>query len=86
MVLVTMIDTILGIAGLGVSTFAIIDNRRQRKQREKAVIAARATIDRIYGLLIGIKPAVVPARPDVEAAINDGLSAINQEREKFDAL
>jgi hypothetical protein len=81
-----VVDTLLGIAGLAASVFAIIDNRRQRSQREKAVIAARATIERIYGLLIGIKPAVAPTRPDVEAAINDGLSAINQERQKLNAL
>jgi hypothetical protein len=81
-----VIDTILGLAGLGVSTFAIIDNRRQRNQREKAVIAARTTIERIYGLLIGIKPAVDAEKVTLVAAINDGLSAINKEREKFDAL
>jgi hypothetical protein len=78
-----MVGTILGLAGLGVSVFAILDNRRLRNEREKAVIAARATIERVYGLLIGIKPAV---GTDVAAAINDGLSAINQQRKTLDAL
>jgi hypothetical protein len=40
-----------------VSIFAIIDNRRQRTQREKGVIAAQATFEHVYDLLIGIKPA-----------------------------
>jgi hypothetical protein len=87
------LDTLLGIAGLGasvfaigVSVFAILDNRRQRKEREKAVIAAHAVIERIYGLLIGIKPAIIPTLPGLEAAINDGLAVINQQRTRIDAL
>ncbi len=76
---------ILAIAGLGVSVFAIIDNRRLRGEREKAVIAAHGVIQRSYGLLIGIKP-VVKSIPGAEAAINDGLSAINQARATLDKL
>jgi len=48
---------LLASAGIGVSIFAIIDNRRQRTQREKGVIAAQATFEHVYDLLIGIKPA-----------------------------
>ena len=48
---------------------------------------ARAIIERIYGLLIGIKPAAITSPvPGVEAAINDGLSAINKQRKKLDTL
>jgi hypothetical protein len=50
------------------------------------VIAAHAVIDRTYGLLIGIKPPIIQTFPDFEAAINDGLSAINQQRKNLDAL
>jgi hypothetical protein len=66
-----------------VSAFAFLDNRRLRNERERAVIAARETIGRVYGLLIGIKPAV---GTDVATAINDGLAAINQQRKTLDAL
>ena len=81
-----LLSILLGILGLVVSVFAIIDNRRQRTKREQAVMAARATIERIYGLLIGIKPAITSTVPGIESAVNDGLSAINQERDKLDAL
>jgi hypothetical protein len=72
-----IVDTILGLAGLGVSVFAIIDNRHQRSQREKAVIAARSVIERAYGTLIGIKPGVAA---NAALAVNDALAAINQAR------
>jgi hypothetical protein len=80
-----LIDTFLGILGLGVSFFAIIDNRHQRSAREKAVIAAHAVIERTYGLLIGLKPSV-ETLPNVQTAINDGLSAVNKERDNLAAL
>ena len=73
------------ILGLGISVFAIIDNRRLRGEREKAVIAVRGVIDRSYGVLIGLKP-LVKSLPGAEAAINDVLSAINQERATLDRL
>jgi hypothetical protein len=76
---------ILGICGLGVSVFAIIDNRQQRGAREKAVIAAHEVIQRGYGLLIGIKP-LVASLPGAKAAIDDGLSAINEARAALDKL
>jgi hypothetical protein len=78
-----ILDIILGLAGLGVSIYAISDNKRQRTQREKAVIAARSVIERAYGTLVGIKPAV---DTNVHPAINDALAAINQEREKLNSL
>jgi hypothetical protein len=76
---------ILAICGLGVSVFAIIDNRRLRGEREKAVIAAHGVIQRSYGLLIGIKPLVL-SLPGAEAAINNGLSAISEARTTLDNL
>ena len=81
-----IVSALLGLAGIGVSVFAIIDNRRQRSQREKAVIAAQAVIDRVYGLLVGIKSGVEQTSPHIIAAINDGLSAINQKRELVKSL
>ena len=82
-----ILSYIFGLCGLGVSVFAIIDNRRQRTKRERAVLAARAIIERTYGLLIGIKPAAISSPvPGVEAAINDGLFAINQQRETLHRL
>jgi hypothetical protein len=80
------LDTLVGMAGLGVALYAIIDNRRERNKREKAISAAREMIERTYGLLIGIKPAVSPTLPEVGKAIDDGLSAINQQREKLASL
>jgi uncharacterized YccA/Bax inhibitor family protein len=81
------VDTWLGVAGcllgaLGLlaTILAAIDARRQRSARETAVIAAHAVIERTYGLLIGIKPFVVPLGPNHVAAIDDGLAAINQQR------
>jgi hypothetical protein len=76
-------ETILGLAGLSVSIYAIWDNKRQRTQREKAVIAARSVIERAYGTLVGIKPALAT---NVHLAINDSLAAINQERETLKSL
>jgi hypothetical protein len=73
----------LAFAGIGVSIFAIIDNRRQRTQREKAVIAAHATFEHVYELPIGIKPVVATVRVP---AIDDGLSAISEDHKKLNAL
>ncbi len=70
----------LGFLGLGATVWAVCDARRQRSKREKAVIAAHSVIERTYGLLIGIKPFVTPLGPAYEAAVNDGLQAINQQR------
>jgi hypothetical protein len=78
------IDTLLGFAGLGVALFAIIDNRRERNKREKALTAAREVLARTYGLLRGIKPAVNPTLPEVGMAIEDGLAEINQQRANLD--
>jgi maltooligosyltrehalose synthase len=68
-----IIDTILGLVGLGGTIYAITDNRRQRTQREQAVIAARSVIERAVDT-------------SVHSAINDGLAAINQEREMLKSL
>jgi hypothetical protein len=81
----TIAGVVLAIGGLGVSVFAIIDNRRLRGEREQAVIAAHGVIQRSYGLLIGIKP-LVKSLPGAEAAIDDGLSAINQARATLEKL
>jgi hypothetical protein len=71
---------VLGLIGLAATIGAAIDARRQRSKREKAVVAAHAVIERAYGLLIGIKPSVIPLGKNHEAAIDDGLAAINQQR------
>jgi hypothetical protein len=86
-------DTWLGIAGvllgcLGVTAtvWAAIDARRQRVEREKAVIAAHSVIERTYGLLIGMKPFIEPLGDSHLKAVHDGLSAINQARIQLQAL
>ena len=76
----------LGVLGLGAAVLAFFDARRQRTARERAVIAANAVIERTYGLLIGIKPFVASLGPAHEAAINDGLNAINQQRTTIERL
>lgn len=88
-----MDDTLLGIGGIVIgligvlaTIWAAIDARRQRSEREKAVIAAHAVIERTYGLLIGIKPLIQPLGNAHIAAIDDGLSAINQQRTELKKL
>ena len=70
----------VGFLGLVATVWAARDARRQRSKREKAVIAAHSVIERTYGLLIGIKPFVMPLGAAQEAAVDDGLQAINQQR------
>jgi len=70
----------LGFLGLAMTVWALWEARRQRNNREKAVIAAHAVIERTYGLLIGIKPFVIPLGSAHEAAVNNGLTAIDQQR------
>jgi hypothetical protein len=77
---------VLGFLGLAATIWAVVDARRQRTAREKAVIAAHAVIERTYGLLIGIKPFVIPLGENHEKAVNNGLSAIDQQRMKLDNL
>jgi hypothetical protein len=93
--LIGLIGLIFGILGLAVGVFAAIDIRRQRSRREKAVIAARAVIERAYGSLIHLKAAIVglgSGQPDSDthkvmlAAINDTLEAINQQRDSIQSL
>ena len=77
---------VLGIIGVAGTIWAAHDARRQRNRREKAVIAAHAVIERAYGLLIGIKPFVAPLGNAHEAAINNGLEAIDQQRDSLTEL
>ncbi|WP_210771969.1 hypothetical protein [Burkholderia aenigmatica] len=86
-------DTLLGITGCVLGAFGIAatfwaayDARKQRSAREKAVIAATSVIERTYGLLIGIKPSVVPLGQPAVKAIDDGLDAINAQRRSFNDL
>jgi hypothetical protein len=68
-----ILGVILSIIGLGVGYYGIQDARKQRGEREKAVLAASGVIKRTEGLLIGLKPGVPVT---AHAAINDGLAAI----------
>ena len=70
----------------GSAIWAAFDARRQRNEREKAVIVAHSVVERTYGLLIGIKPFVAPLGDMHLAAVNDGLAAINQRRADLDKL
>jgi hypothetical protein len=73
----------VGILGLCVGGYGIIDGRRQRNKREQANVAAREVIARTYGLLRGIKAAVDPTLPKVVEAIDDGLAELNQQRKNL---
>jgi hypothetical protein len=93
--LIGLIGLFLTVLGLAVSVFAVIDIRRQRSRREKAVIAARSIIERAYASLIHLKPAIVTlgaTQPDsgphkaIVTAINDTLEAINQQRDSLKSL
>jgi len=72
---------LLGFIGVAATIWAAFDARRQRNEREKAVIVAHSVIERTYGLLIGIKPFVAPLGENHLHAIDDGLGAINKQRE-----
>jgi hypothetical protein len=81
------IDTWLGVGiGAAATIWAAFDARRQRNEREKAVIAAHSVVERTYGLLIGIKPLVALLGDRPLAAVDDGLGAINQQRAVLDKL
>jgi hypothetical protein len=77
---------VLGLVGLVATLLAAFDARRQRNNREKAVIVAFSVIERTYGLLIGIKPSVAPLGQMHLDAVNDGLAAINQQRGALNKL
>jgi hypothetical protein len=78
----------LTVIGLVLSYYGI----RQRNKREQAVIAAHRVIERVYGSLICLKPAIVALQPNPATskalldAINDSLEAVNQQRESLKAL
>jgi hypothetical protein len=76
--ILTIVSTLLAIASIGLAVFAIRDNRLLRRERERAVIAAHATIERAYGTFIGVKAAI--ESEIVKKAVDDALSAINQQR------
>jgi len=76
----------LGIAGLAATIWAALDARRQRTNREKAVIVAFSVIERTYGLLIGMKPSIAGLGKMHLDAMNDGLEAINQQRSTLEKL
>lgn len=77
---VGIIGLVLALIGILATIWAAFDARRQRSSREKAVIAATSVIERTYGLLIGIKPAIPTERDGVVKAIENGMSAIDQQR------
>lgn len=76
----------LGIVGVTATILAAFDARRQRTEREKAVIVAHSVVERTYGLLIGIKPSVAGLGAQYSIAVDDGLAAINQQRSELDKL
>ncbi|MCA7888579.1 hypothetical protein LGM58_35950 [Burkholderia contaminans] len=77
---------ILGVVGIGATIWAAFDARKQRSAREKAVLAATNVIERTYGLLVGIKPSVASSGSMPIDAINDGLAAINAQRDELKNL
>jgi hypothetical protein len=75
----------IGIAGLLVAVYGIVDARRERSKREKAVVVVNRLVGRLNGLLIGLKPSLV-ADADATAAANDGLDAIKLARDDLDRI
>jgi hypothetical protein len=76
----TAAGDVFGVIAIVAAVWAVFDARRERSKREKAMLAARSVIERSYGLLIGIKPSVMPLGEEHEVAINNGLQAIDQAR------
>jgi hypothetical protein len=92
---IVMIDRLIALISLAAGIFAVLDSRRQRNRREKAVIAAREVIQRAYGSLIHLKGAVAAfgsshtdPKPQeaIILAIDDTLEAINQQRDSIQSL
>lgn len=81
-----VVGVILGVVGIAATVWAAFDARKQRSEREKAVIVAHGIVERTYGLLIGLKPPVAALGPMYEAAMNDGLAAINERRKDLSDL
>ncbi|HEY4372534.1 MAG TPA: hypothetical protein VGN52_11475 [Burkholderiales bacterium] len=79
----------LGAAGIfatvGLTVWAVLDARRERSKREKAVIAANGIIERLAGTLVALKLAVKKV-PGADVPINDALQAIAQGKETLKDL
>ena len=73
----------IGLIGIAIGVAGIFDYRRERLKREKSVIAARALIERMYGMLIVLKPSVSSS---FTPALDDGLGAINEARKDLKQL
>lgn len=80
------LDSVFGLVDIVATVGAAIDARRQRSKREKAVMAANTAIERTYGLLIGIKPGVASLGSMTVKVVDDGLEAINAQREALKNL
>lgn len=80
--MIDAISILLGVIGVIVGVWAILDNRRLRTEREKAVILAHSMIDQAYAALIMIKPFFkeLGGHGEYIKAVNNRLAAIDERR------
>ncbi|WP_429481827.1 hypothetical protein [Paraburkholderia youngii] len=71
--------------GVLVAIYGIVDARRERSRREKAVVVVNSLVGRLNGLLIGLKPSLA-SDAAATAAANDGLEAIRLARDDLDRI
>lgn len=75
----------IGIAVILVAVYGIVDARRERSKREKAVVVMNRLVGRLNGLLIGLKPTLAgDAR--ATAAVDNGLDAIKVASDDLDKI
>lgn len=75
----------IGIVGVVIGILGIVDARRERRRREKAVVVVNRLVGRLNGLLIGLKPSLVND-PAATTAANDGLDSIAAAGKDLDAI
>lgn len=82
---VTALSVIMTIIGTLVGVFGTWYGLRARTQREKAVIITHGLVERLAGLLVGVK-ASCTNNPAAIQALNDGLGGIKQARQSLQDL
>ncbi|KAB0650291.1 hypothetical protein [Burkholderia diffusa] len=75
----------IGIAGILVGVYGVVDARRERSKRDKAVVVVNRLVGRLNGLLIGLKPSLA-SDARATAAADDGLEAIKLARDDLDRI
>lgn len=81
----SFLDVGVGIAGLAIGIYGIVDGRRQRNKRESISMILNELIERQNGFLIGFKPAL-QSSPLALAALNDSIEAIKLAKQKMSKI